>query len=111
MNCNLEGHVQVFHEIDAVEPLKKLASSPNTVASKLAAEALKVIGEKIPHKLTQQVPLWTVEDVSYWVSQVNHIPCVHVFQPLTPHDPISPLPSSLVDLSFLVTHHLPRSVP
>ena len=79
MNCNLDGRVQVFHEIDAVEPLKKLASSPNTVASKLAAEALKVIGEKIPHKLTQQVPLWTVEDVSYWVSQVNHLPCVHVF--------------------------------
>ena len=91
--------LQVFHEIDAVEPLKKLASSPNTVASKLAAEALKVIGEKIPHKLTQQVPLWTVEDVSYWVSQVNHRPYVHVFQPCTPAPPHFPLPSSLVDLS------------
>ena len=61
---------QIFHEIDAVEPLKKIASSPNTVASKLAAEALKMIGEKIPHKLSQQVPLWTVDDVVYWVTQV-----------------------------------------
>jgi hypothetical protein len=63
--------LQIFHEIDAVEPLKKIASSPNPVASRLAAEALKVIGEKIPHKLSQQVPLWTVEDVAYWVSQVG----------------------------------------
>ncbi|KAL8579686.1 hypothetical protein ACOMHN_066675 [Nucella lapillus] len=62
---------EIFHEIDAVEPLKKIASSTNTVASKLAAEALKVIGEKIPHKLSQQVPLWTVEDVAYWVSQIG----------------------------------------
>ncbi|KAK7475661.1 hypothetical protein BaRGS_00033087 [Batillaria attramentaria] len=55
-----QGRQEIFHEIDAVEPLKKIASSPNTVASKLAAEALKVIGEKIPHKLSQQVPLWTI---------------------------------------------------
>ena len=63
--------MQIFHEIDAVEPLKKIASSPNTVASKLAAEALKNIGEKIPHKLSQQVPLWTVDDVVYWITQVR----------------------------------------
>lgn len=64
-------YMQIFHEIDAVEPLKKIAGSPNTVASKLAAEALKIIGEKIPHKLSQQVPLWTVDDVVYWVTQVK----------------------------------------
>ena len=63
---------QIFYEINAVEPLKKLASSPNDVASKLAAEALKTIGEKIPHTLSQQVPLWSVPDVVYWVSQVTH---------------------------------------
>ncbi|KAH9525440.1 NAD(+) hydrolase sarm1 [Bulinus truncatus] len=62
-----QGRHEIFHEIDAVEPLKKIAGSPNTVASKLAAEALKVIGEKIPHKLSQQVPLWTVDDVVYWI--------------------------------------------
>ncbi|XP_046373718.1 NAD(+) hydrolase sarm1-like [Haliotis rufescens] len=66
-----QGRQEIFHEICAVQPLKKIASSPNAVASKLAAEALKVIGEKIPHRLSQQVPLWTVNDVSYWVSQVG----------------------------------------
>ncbi|GFO26159.1 sterile alpha and tir motif-containing protein 1 [Plakobranchus ocellatus] len=66
-----QGRQEIFHEIDAVEPLKKIASSPNTVASKLAAEALKNIGEKIPHKLSQQVPLWTVDDVVYWITQIG----------------------------------------
>ncbi|XP_041379033.1 NAD(+) hydrolase sarm1-like [Gigantopelta aegis] len=66
-----QGRQEIFYEINAVEPLKKLASSPNDVASKLAAEALKTIGEKIPHTLSQQVPLWTVPDVVYWVSQVG----------------------------------------
>ncbi|CAL1544602.1 unnamed protein product [Lymnaea stagnalis] len=66
-----QGRQEIFHEIDAVEPLKKIAGSPNTVASKLAAEALKIIGEKIPHKLSQQVPLWTVDDVVYWVTQIG----------------------------------------
>ncbi|XP_059147175.1 NAD(+) hydrolase sarm1-like isoform X2 [Physella acuta] len=66
-----QGRHEIFHEIDAVEPLKKIAGSPNTVASKLAAEALKIIGEKIPHKLSQQVPLWTVDDVVYWVTQIG----------------------------------------
>ncbi|KAK7087330.1 hypothetical protein V1264_021399 [Littorina saxatilis] len=75
-----QGRQDVFHEIDAVEPLKKIASSPNTVASKLAAEALKVIGEKIPHKLSQQVPLWTVEDVAYWVSQIGFPDYVDAFK-------------------------------
>ncbi|XP_055862351.1 NAD(+) hydrolase sarm1-like isoform X2 [Biomphalaria glabrata] len=69
--CVQECLISIFHEIDAVEPLKKIAGSPNTVASKLAAEALKVIGEKIPHKLSQQVPLWTVDDVVYWVTQIG----------------------------------------
>lgn len=49
------------------------------MASKLAAEALKIIGEKIPHKLSQQVPLWTVDDVVYWVTQVyDLVPYVRV---------------------------------
>jgi len=63
--------LQVFYEIDVVEPLRKVASSPNAVASKLAREALQVIGEEVPHKLSQQVPLWTPEDVTHWVSEVN----------------------------------------
>ena len=62
---------QIFHDIDAIEPLKKVASaSPNPTASRLAAEALKILGEEIPHRLSQNVPLWSVEDVIFWVSQV-----------------------------------------
>lgn len=62
---------EVFYEIEAIEPLRKLAGSPNATVSKLAGEALKIIGEELPHKLTQQVPLWSVADVSAWVAQVG----------------------------------------
>ena len=62
---------QVFTEIDAIEPLKKVAStSPNPTASRLATDTLKILGEEIPHKLSQCVPLWSNEDVIFWVSQV-----------------------------------------
>jgi len=67
----LKPHLQVFYDIGVVEPLRKVASSPNSVASRLAREALQLIGEEVPHKLTQQVPLWSVEDVSHWVKEVN----------------------------------------
>lgn len=61
---------QIFYDIDAVDPLKTVASSPNATASKLAAQALKIIGEDIPHKLTPQVPVWNSGDVAHWVKQV-----------------------------------------
>ena len=48
----------------------KAARSPDFVASCLASEALKLIGEEVPHKLSQQVSLWSVEDVAHWVSEV-----------------------------------------
>lgn len=67
----MHNQFQVFYEIGVVEPLRKVASSPNAVASKLAREALQVIGEEVPHKLSQQVPLWTPEDVTHWVSEVT----------------------------------------
>ncbi|KRT81007.1 Sterile alpha motif containing protein, partial [Oryctes borbonicus] len=44
---------------------------PNAVASKYAAQALRLIGEEVPHKLSQQVPLWSVEDVEEWVKQIG----------------------------------------
>ena len=62
----------MLYTIGAVEPLKHLASQPNRVASKLAAQALKIIGEEVPKKLSQQVPLWTCEDVVHWISQVRY---------------------------------------
>lgn len=64
-------YFQTFYDIGAVEPLKNVASSPNATASKLAAQALKIIGEDVPHKLTPQVPVWNIEDVAHWVKQVS----------------------------------------
>ncbi|XP_012940317.1 NAD(+) hydrolase sarm1 [Aplysia californica] len=66
-----QGRKEVLYNIGAVDPLKWLASTPNRVASKLAAQALKIIGEEVPHKLSQQVPLWTCDDVAHWITQVG----------------------------------------
>ncbi|XP_046745275.1 NAD(+) hydrolase sarm1 isoform X2 [Diprion similis] len=66
-----QGNTEIFREIGAIEPLKKVASCPNAVASKYAVQALRLIGEEIPHKLSQQVPLWSTEDVREWVKQIG----------------------------------------
>jgi hypothetical protein len=60
-----------LQEIGAVVALKAVASSPNEVAAKLASQALTIIGETVPYKLSQQVPLWSCEDVKYWVTKVS----------------------------------------
>jgi hypothetical protein len=54
-----------------LESLKKVASSPNGIASKYAAQTLRLIGEEVPHKLSQQVPTWSVDDVREWVKQIG----------------------------------------
>ncbi|XP_021955057.1 NAD(+) hydrolase sarm1 isoform X7 [Folsomia candida] len=64
-----EGTTHIFKQINVIEPLKRAASSPNALASKFAAQALRIIGETVPHKLSQQVPLWSIEDVREWVTQ------------------------------------------
>ncbi|XP_055324987.1 NAD(+) hydrolase sarm1 isoform X2 [Sitodiplosis mosellana] len=66
-----QGSTEIFREIGAIEPLKVVASCPNAIASKFAAQALRLIGEEVPHKLSQQVPLWSVEDVREWVKQIG----------------------------------------
>ncbi|XP_014246383.1 sterile alpha and TIR motif-containing protein 1 isoform X2 [Cimex lectularius] len=66
-----QGNTELFKNIGAIEPLKKVASCPNAIASKFAAQALRLIGEEIPHKLSQQVPLWSTEDVREWVKQIG----------------------------------------
>lgn len=66
-----QGNTEIFKEIGAIEPLKIVASCPNAIASKFAAQALRLIGEEVPHKLSQQVPLWSVEDVREWVKQIG----------------------------------------
>uniref|UniRef100_A0A9J2PKY0 ADP-ribosyl cyclase/cyclic ADP-ribose hydrolase n=1 Tax=Ascaris lumbricoides TaxID=6252 RepID=A0A9J2PKY0_ASCLU len=58
-------------EIGAIAALKEVASSPDEVAAKFASEALTVIGEEVPYKLTQQVPCWTIADVQYWVKKIG----------------------------------------
>lgn len=37
----------------------------------ISIPALRLIGEDVPHKLSQQVPLWSVEDVREWVKQIG----------------------------------------
>ncbi|KMY98267.1 NAD(+) hydrolase sarm1 isoform X3 [Drosophila simulans] len=66
-----QGNTDIFREINAIEALKNVASCPNAIASKFAAQALRLIGETVPHKLSQQVPLWSVEDVQEWVKQIG----------------------------------------
>ncbi|KAI6241667.1 ADP-ribosyl cyclase/cyclic ADP-ribose hydrolase [Aphelenchoides fujianensis] len=48
---------------------KEWLISPDEVAAKFASEALTIIGEEVPYKLSQQVPVWTISDVQYWVEK------------------------------------------
>ncbi|XP_022668130.1 uncharacterized protein LOC111253252 isoform X3 [Varroa destructor] len=66
-----QGNTGIFSEIGAVDALKRVASSPNDLASKFAARALRIIGEKLPQALSQQVPLWRELDVQQWVKQIG----------------------------------------
>ncbi|KPJ06180.1 Sterile alpha and TIR motif-containing protein 1 [Papilio machaon] len=75
-----QGNTEIFREIGAIESLKKVASCPNAVASKYAAQALRLIGEEVPHKLSQQVPLWSIEDVKEWVKQIGFSEYANNFQ-------------------------------
>ncbi|XP_066591277.1 NAD(+) hydrolase sarm1 isoform X2 [Prorops nasuta] len=74
-----QGNTEIFRAIGAIEPLKKVASCPNAIASKYAAQALRLIGEEVPHKLSQQVPLWSTEDVREWVKQIGFAECAANF--------------------------------
>ena len=58
-------------EVGCVESLRKVASGPNGIASKYAAQTLRLIGEEVPHKLSQQVPTWSVPDVKEWIKQIG----------------------------------------
>jgi len=67
--------VQVFQDIGAIEPLKRLASGVVQQAARFAGQALRLIGEEVPLKLSPQVPLWTSQDVVRWLHQVNCCCC------------------------------------
>ena len=75
-----QGKSCIFEEIGAIDALKRVASSPNGIASKYAAQALRTIGEDVPHKLSQQVPTWSVEDVKEWVKQIGFPQYAESFQ-------------------------------
>lgn len=66
-----QGDASVFKEVNCINLLNKVASSPNASASRFAAQALKLIGAEVPHKLSQQVPLWSIDDVKEWVKQIG----------------------------------------
>ncbi|XP_065209042.1 NAD(+) hydrolase sarm1-like [Planococcus citri] len=70
----------MFREIGAVIYLKKIASGPCNTGAKLAAEALKLMGEDLPHKLIKQVPSWSPEDVQNWITQVGFSELVSKFE-------------------------------
>ncbi|OQR76935.1 sterile alpha and TIR motif-containing protein 1-like [Tropilaelaps mercedesae] len=74
-----QGNARIFAEIGAVDALKRVASSPNDIASKFAARALRIIGEKLPQALSQQVPLWREHDVQQWVKQIGFADCSQAF--------------------------------
>jgi hypothetical protein len=66
-----QGNTELLLEIGCAESLRKLASGPNGIAAKYAAQTLRLIGEEVPHKLSQQVPTWSVQDVKEWVKQIG----------------------------------------
>ena len=71
INLLQEGNTQLLLDIGCVDPLKKLASGPNGIAAKYAGQTLRLIGQEVPHKLSQQVPTWSVQDVKEWVKQIG----------------------------------------
>ncbi|KAG9511230.1 Sterile alpha and TIR motif-containing protein 1, partial [Fragariocoptes setiger] len=66
-----QSQTDVFRAIGAVGPLQRVASSPIAIESKFACQALRLCGEQVPHRLSQQVPLWQVDDVVAWVKQIG----------------------------------------
>ena len=66
-----EDERQIFQEIGAISMLREVAGVPDEIASGFAGMALEIIGEEVPYKLSQQVPLWTIQDVSQWAKQIG----------------------------------------
>jgi hypothetical protein len=61
--------VPMTQRVNVVEPLRQIAASPSGFSSNFAAQALKLMGEEVPYRLSQQVPLWSIQDVKQWVIQ------------------------------------------
>jgi len=65
------GMASIFRAINVIEPLKKLAIDGSFISSKLAAKTLRLIGEEVPYQLSEEVPLWSVDDVHEWAKQLG----------------------------------------
>uniref|UniRef100_A0A0N4Z782 ADP-ribosyl cyclase/cyclic ADP-ribose hydrolase n=1 Tax=Parastrongyloides trichosuri TaxID=131310 RepID=A0A0N4Z782_PARTI len=66
-----QDKIAILHEIGAIPLLKEIASSPDDLPAQLASEALTIIGEEVPYKLSRQVPCWNVENVQCWVAKIG----------------------------------------
>ncbi|XP_072163612.1 NAD(+) hydrolase SARM1-like [Diadema setosum] len=66
-----QGRTKVFHDINVVGSLRQVASSNNEIASKLAIQALRTIGEEIPAKLSFNISCWSVKEVQMWVKNIG----------------------------------------
>ncbi|CEF63838.1 Ectoderm-expressed 4 [Strongyloides ratti] len=66
-----QDKIAILHEIGAIPLLKEVASSPDDLPAQLASEALTIIGEEVPYKLSRQVPCWSVENVQCWVAKIG----------------------------------------
>lgn len=61
----------MFDEIDAIESLRAVVIKSNKIASKFASQALRLLGQEVPRRLSEQVPLWSEDDVAEWVNQIG----------------------------------------
>lgn len=69
--CKEQNKLKLFREIGAITPLKRLASSRSKLSSRFASQALRIMGEDLPNKLSPRVPLWTNENVVCWIHQLG----------------------------------------
>ncbi|XP_077995300.1 NAD(+) hydrolase sarm1-like [Glandiceps talaboti] len=66
-----QGKTQVFYDVGAIEPLQILASGNNNIASRLAIQALTIIGEHVPEKLGHNIANWAIKHVCIWLKGIG----------------------------------------
>lgn len=72
MQCFLHICTQIFHEIGAVQSLKRIVMySSNATVCSLAKRALRMMGENVPRRVLSSVPNWKVGEVQTWLQQIG----------------------------------------
>lgn len=64
-----QGKLEIFKELNVIEPLKQLSRSSFRLASRFSSKALEILGEIPPNSLYPQVMLWTTDDICHWMIQ------------------------------------------